>query len=59
MLRDTILVSKLLFSSEVWYNLTEKQVSKLEKVDEMFLRNLFSLAKSAPLSVVKCQSDLL
>ena len=48
MLRDTILVSKLVSSSEVWYNLTEKQVSKLEKVDEMFFRNLFSLAKSAP-----------
>ena len=47
-LRDTILVSKLVSSSEVWYNLTKKQVSKLEKVDEMFFRNLFSLAKSAP-----------
>ena len=47
-LRDTILVSKLVSSSEVWYNLTERQVSKLEKVDEIFFRNLFSLAKSAP-----------
>ena len=33
-LRDTILVSKLVFSSENWYNLTEKQVSKLERIDE-------------------------
>ena len=35
-------------SSEVWYNLTEKQVSKLEKIDKMFFMKLFSLPKSAP-----------
>ena len=46
-LRDTVLISKLVFNSEIWYNFTEKQMSKLEQIDEMFFRKLFSLAKSA------------
>ena len=47
-LRDSMLVSKLVFNSEVWYNITIKQILKLEQIDEMFFRKLFSLAKSAP-----------
>jgi hypothetical protein len=45
---DTILVSKLVHNSEVWYNVADKQISKLEQIDEMLFRKLFSLAQSAP-----------
>ena len=47
-MRDTVLVSKLVFNSEVWYNVSDNQISKLEKIDEMWFRRMFNLAKSAP-----------
>ena len=47
-MRDTMLVSKLVYNSEVWYNVSDDQISKLEQIDEMWMRKLFSLAKSAP-----------
>ena len=46
--RDSMLVSKLVFSSEVWYNVKNEQYSKLEEIDEMFMRKIFDLPKSAP-----------
>ena len=33
-LRDTILISKLVFNSEVWYNVHKAQIEKLEQIDE-------------------------
>ena len=47
-LRDAILISKLVFNSEVWYNLTTKQIEKLEQIDEMFLRRILNVAKTSP-----------
>ena len=47
-MRDTILISKLVFNSEVWYNVKDKQISKLEQIDQMFFRKLLNLPRSAP-----------
>ena len=41
-------MNKLVYNSEVWYNVSDDQISKLEQIDEMWMRKLFSLAKSAP-----------
>ena len=38
MFRNAILVNSLIYNSEAWYNLTDKEVIILEQVDEMFLR---------------------
>jgi hypothetical protein len=46
--RDSSLISKLVYSSEVWYNITNEQYTKLEEIDEMFMRNIFNLPRSAP-----------
>ena len=35
-LRDSILVSKLVYSSEIWYNLTSEQLFKLEGIVKCF-----------------------
>ena len=40
-MRDSMLVSKLVSSSEVWYDVTKQEYKKLESVDEMFYRRLF------------------
>ena len=47
-MRDAILASKLVSSSEVWYNVTQKEYESLEKVDEMFYRRLFDVPISTP-----------
>ena len=47
-LRDSILISKLVFNSEVWYNVYNAQIEKLEQIDEMYLRKIFNVAKTAP-----------
>ena len=33
--RDSMLISKLVSSSESWYNITEEQYRKLEEIDEI------------------------
>ena len=43
-----MLASKLVSSSEVWYNVTKKEYESLEKVDEMFYRRLFDVPISTP-----------
>ena len=45
---DTTLVSKLVSSSEVWYNITKSEYQKLESIDEMLLRKLFDVPMTAP-----------
>ena len=47
-LRESILVSKLVFNSEVWYNLSNKQMEKLEQIDEIYLRKILNIPKSTP-----------
>ena len=42
-MRDTILVSKMVSSSEIWYHISKQEYQKLESVDEMFLRRLLSV----------------
>ena len=47
-LRTSILVSKLVFNSEVWYNLSNKQSEKLEQIDEIYLRKILDVPKTTP-----------
>ena len=47
-LRESVLISKLVFNSEIWYNVSDKQLEKLEQIDEMYLRRLLNVAKTAP-----------
>ena len=47
-LRDSSLVSKMIYSSEIWYGISSDQFTKLEQIDEMYLRNIFEAPKSAP-----------
>ena len=48
MLRDAILVSKLVASSEVWYSIKKQEYKKLESIDEMVLRRMFNVQCSTP-----------
>ena len=41
LLRDTNVISAMLFSAESWYGVTKNQIEKIEDVDVCFLKKLF------------------
>ena len=47
-LRDTLLISSMLYNSEAWYNINNTELDLLETVDLMFLRRLLNAPKSTP-----------
>ena len=47
-MKESMLVSKLLGNSEIWYNVTKDQYSKLERIDELFMRRIFAVQISVP-----------
>ena len=47
-MRDSMLISKLVASSEVWYNITKTEYQKLENIDETFTRRLLNVQSSVP-----------
>ena len=44
-LRESLLVSSMLFNSEAWYNLTNAELDLLETIDLAFLRQLLQAQK--------------
>ena len=47
-MRRTILISKLVSSSETWYNVTKPEYQKLESIDEMCVRSVLNAQASTP-----------
>ena len=47
-LRNSYLISSILSSSEVWYGVTEADLKKLEKVDEMLWSNILECSRLVP-----------
>ena len=54
--RASLLLSTLLSNSESWYNLTDKEISCLEKVDEELLRKIFFAKKTTPIHILYLES---
>ena len=51
-LREAMLVNGLLTNSEVWYGLTDKEVTKLEEVDRLFMRQVLQVASTCPIEAL-------
>jgi hypothetical protein len=51
-LREAMLVNGLLTNSEVWYGLSTAEVSRLEEVDKLLLRQIFQVASSCPVEAL-------
>ena len=47
-LRNSLLVSSVLFNCEAWYNITSAEMSLLETVDIMMLRGILKAPRSTP-----------
>ena len=50
--RDTILLSQMVFNSEVWINLKANQIAKLTTTDELYLLKIFALQRTVPKEVL-------
>ena len=48
MLRNSLLVSSMLFNSEAWYNISKAELDLLETVDVMLLRGILKKTTSTP-----------
>ena len=47
-LRESILINGMLTNCEVWYGLTENEVSQLEEIDRLLLRQIMNVPSSCP-----------
>ena len=47
-LRESLLMSSMLFNSEAWYNVTKTEIELLETVDVQFLRQVLRAPRSTP-----------
>ena len=47
-LRNSLLISSMLFNSEAWYNVTTVELEKLEKIDEKCLRKILNAPFATP-----------
>ena len=55
-LRQAMFVNGVLFNSEAWHNIVDKDIVPLEKVDEALLRGIFSAHSKTPLEALYLES---
>ena len=48
LLREALLISTMIYNSEIWYGLTKKDVEELEAVDIMFHARLLKVPMTTP-----------
>ena len=58
-LRDSLLLSSILFNSEAWYGLTAKHINQLESVDKLLLRKVLNTAISTPIEAMYLELGIL
>ena len=46
LLRDSLLISSILYNAEAWYNISNTELDLIETVDRMFLRKLLNAPKT-------------
>ena len=51
-LMNCMLRSSILYAAETYYNMTEKQLRELERIEEGFLRKLLKTSKSCPIVIL-------
>ena len=51
-LRESKLINGILTNCDVWYNLTKGEIEKLEQVDRLLLRQIFSVPASCPIEAM-------
>ena len=58
-LRDSLLVSSLLFNTEAWYNITNAELCLLESIDNQYLRRLLNAERGTPNEILYLELGVL
>ena len=58
-LRNSLLISSILSSSEVWYGLTLADIAKLEQIDDMLWINILECSSSIPRDLLYLELGIL
>ena len=58
-LRQAMLINGILFNTEAWHNISDKDIIMLEKVDEALLRGLLSAHSKTPLEALYLETGCL
>ena len=48
LLRQSVFLSRVLFSSEAWYNVTNKEISELEKINRILMLKILQAPVTTP-----------
>ena len=56
LLRESLFLNGILYSSESWYAIKEAEIEELEKLDRMLLRSIFEVPRSVPTSSLYLES---
>ena len=56
LLRQTLFLSKILFSAETWVNVTESSIEELEKIDKLLLKRIFNAPSSTSIKTMHLES---
>ena len=59
LLRKVMLMSCMLFNSEVWHSISNKHVNELEKIDEHLLRRILGAHSKTPLEILYLETGSL
>ena len=58
-LRDSLLVSSMLFNTEAWYNVTSSELDLLETIDLSLLRQILNAPKGTPKEIMYLELGLI
>ena len=51
-LRNSILINGMLTNCEIWYSITQTEITQLEEVDRLLLRQIMNVASSCPIEAL-------
>ena len=57
-LRQSVLMSSLLYGTEVLYNMDEADVRRIESMDEDYLRKMYNVERSAPIALLYLEAGV-
>ena len=56
LLRESLFLNGILYIAEAWYGLKESEINELEKIDNILLRSIFEVPRSAPIASLYLES---
>ena len=58
-LRDSLFINGILWNMETWYDVKEKEIEELEKIDRILLRRILNVPTSTPTALLYLELGLI